>query len=144
MKAKMFSTNRAQKNVAIVLFLALASVAQGALCDGRARFLSTAEDLALFGSALLQPGFLQPESLRQLFTSQKTSHGKETGYGIGWFVGRSKSGQKVYAHDGGAGGGSSRLLLYLDAHVAVAMICNFEGGGQADEVESVGEAFETK
>jgi len=24
------------------------------------------------------------------------------------------------------------------------MICNFEGGWQADEVESVGEAFETK
>ena len=107
-------------------------------------FLSTAEDLALFGSALLQPGFLQPESLRQLFTSQKTSDGKETGYGIGWFVGRSKSGQRVYAHDGGAVGGSSRLLLYPDAHMVVAMICNFEGGWQADEVESVGEAFETK
>jgi serine beta-lactamase-like protein LACTB, mitochondrial len=107
-------------------------------------FLSTAEDLALFGSALLQPGFLKPESLRQLFTSQKTSDGKETGYGIGWFVGKSKSGQKVYAHDGGAVGGSSRLLLYPDAHMVVAMICYFEGGWQADEVESVGEAFETK
>jgi CubicO group peptidase (beta-lactamase class C family) len=107
-------------------------------------FLSTAEDLALFGSALLQPGFLKPESLRRLFTSQKTSDGKETGYGIGWFVGKSKSGQKVYAHDGGAVGGSSRLLLYPDAHLVVAMICNFEGGWQADEVESVGEAFEAK
>jgi len=107
-------------------------------------FLSTAEDLALFGSALLQPGFLKPESLRQLFTSQKTSDGKDTGYGIGWFVGKSKSGQKVYAHDGGAVGGSSRLLLYPDAHMVVAMICNFEGGWQADEVESVGEAFEAK
>jgi serine beta-lactamase-like protein LACTB, mitochondrial len=107
-------------------------------------FLSTAEDLTLFGSALLQPGFLKPESLQQLFTSQKTSDGKETGYGIGWFVGKSKSGQRVYAHDGGAAGGSSRLILYPDAHLVVAMICNFEGGWQADEVESVGEAFEVK
>src|SRR5262245_14976350 len=107
-------------------------------------FLSTAEDLALFGSALLQPGFLKPQSLTQLFTSQKTTDGKETGYGIGWFIGKSKSGQRVYAHDGGAVGGSSRLLLYPDAHIVVAMICNFEGGWQADEVESVGEAFETK
>ena len=104
-------------------------------------FLSTAEDLALFGSALLQPGFLKSESLRQLFTSQKTSDGKQTGYGIGWFVGKSKSGRKVYAHDGGAAGGSSRLILYPDAHLVVAMICNFEGGWQADEVESVAEAF---
>jgi len=46
--------------------------------------------------------------------------------------------------DGGAVGGSSRLLLYPDAHMVVAMICNFEGGWQADEVESVGEAFEAK
>jgi len=107
-------------------------------------FLSTAEDLAVFGSALLRPGFLKPESLKLLFTSQKTTDGKETGYGIGWFVGESKSGQKVYAHDGGAVGGSSRLLLYPDAHMVVAMICNFEGGWKADEVESVGEAFETK
>ena len=104
-------------------------------------FLSTAEDLALFGSALLQPGFLKSESLRQLFTPQKTSDGKETGYGIGWFVGKSKSGRKVYAHDGGAAGGSSRLILYPDEHLVVAMICNFEGGWQADEVESVAEAF---
>ncbi|HSC45874.1 MAG TPA: serine hydrolase domain-containing protein [Candidatus Acidoferrum sp.] len=107
-------------------------------------FLSTAEDLAMFGSALLQPGFLKTDSLRALFTSQKTSDGKETGYGIGWFTGRSQSGQKIYAHDGGAVGGSSRLILYPDAHVVVAMICNYEGGWKAEEVESVGEMFEAK
>src|SRR5579863_7826635 len=54
-------------------------------------FLSTSDDLVRFGSALLQPGFLKPESLRLLFTSQKTTEGKETGYGMGWFVGKSKS-----------------------------------------------------
>jgi serine beta-lactamase-like protein LACTB, mitochondrial len=109
-------------------------------------FLSTAEDLVKFGSALLQPGFLKPESLRLLFSSQKTTDGKETGYGIGWSVGTSKSGQKVYAHNGGAAGGSSRLILYPDAHLVVAMICNFEGvgGWRDEEVEGVGEAFEEK
>jgi serine beta-lactamase-like protein LACTB len=109
-------------------------------------FLSTAEDLAKFGSALLQPGFLKRESLQLLFTSQKTRDGKETDYGIGWSVGTSKSGQKVYAHNGGAAGGSSRLILYPDARVVVAMICNFEGEGgwRDEEVEAVGEAFEKK
>jgi serine beta-lactamase-like protein LACTB, mitochondrial len=109
-------------------------------------FLSTAEDLAKFGSALLQPGFLKQESLRLLFTSQKTWDGKETDYGIGWSVGTSKSGQKVYAHNGGAAGGSSRLILYPDARVVVAMIRNFEGEGgwRDEEVEAVGEAFEKK
>jgi CubicO group peptidase (beta-lactamase class C family) len=105
-------------------------------------FLSSSEDLVKFGSALLQPGFLKPESLRLLFTSQKTTDGKESGYGIGWFVGKSKSGQRIYQHSGGSVGGTSQLILYPDAHVVVAMICNFGGGWNMEEVESVGEGFE--
>jgi CubicO group peptidase (beta-lactamase class C family) len=109
-------------------------------------FLSTAEDLARFGSALLQPGFLKPESLLLLFTSQKTADGKESGYGIGWGVRTSKSGQRIYEHSGGAVGGTSQLILYPDAHVVVAMICNFEGenGWKREEVEAIGEGFERK
>jgi serine beta-lactamase-like protein LACTB, mitochondrial len=109
-------------------------------------FLSSAEDLVRFGSALLQPGFLKPESLRLLFTSQKTSDGKETGYGMGWAIHNSKSGQRVYEHAGGSAGGSSQLILYPDAHVVVAMICNFEGddGWRREDIESIGEAFEKK
>ena len=109
-------------------------------------FLSSAEDLARFGSALLRPGFLKPESLRLLFTSQKTTDGKETGYGMGWSIHTSKSGQRVYEHSGGSAGGSSQLILYPDAHVVVAMICNFEGddGWKREDIESIGEAFEKK
>ena len=105
-------------------------------------FLSTSEDLARFGSALLQPGFLKPESLRLLFTSQKTTDGKETGYGMGWFVGKSKSGQRIFQHSGGSVGGSSQLILYPDAHVVVAMVCNFEGEWKIEEVESIAKGFE--
>jgi len=107
-------------------------------------FLSTSDDLVRFGSALLQPGFLKPESLRLLFTSQKTTEGKETGYGMGWFVGKSKSGQRIFQHSGGSVGGSSQLILYPDAHVVVAMICNFGGGWKMEEVESIAEGFEKK
>ena len=106
-------------------------------------FLSNAEDLVRFGSALLQPGFLKPESLRLLFTSQKTSKGEETGYGMGWAIHNSKSGLRVYEHSGGSAGGSSQLILYPDTQVVVAMICNFEGedGWRREDIESVGEAF---
>ena len=109
-------------------------------------FLSSAEDLARFGAALLQPGILKPESLRLLFTSQKTSDGKETGYGMGFFIHPSKSGQRVFEHSGGSAGGSSQLILYPDARVVVAMICNFEGEGGwlREDIESIGEAFEKK
>jgi CubicO group peptidase (beta-lactamase class C family) len=107
-------------------------------------FLSSAEDLARFGSALLQPGFLKPQSLRLLFTSQKAVDGKETGYGMGWFIAKSDSGQRIYAHSGGSAGGSSQLILYPDAHIVVAMVCNFEGdqGWKREDIESIAEAFE--
>lgn len=107
-------------------------------------FLSSAEDLVRFGSALLQPGFLKPESLRLLFTPQKTVDGKETEYGMGWFIHKSKSGQRVYEHSGGSVGGTSQLILYPDAHVVVAMVCNFDGGWDREDIEKIGEAFETK
>jgi len=107
-------------------------------------FLATAEDLARFGSALLQPGFLKPESLRLLFTPQKTSDGKQTEYGMGWFIHKSKSGQRIYEHSGGSVGGTSQLILYPDAHLVVAMVCNFDNEWKREEVEAIAEDFEKK
>jgi CubicO group peptidase (beta-lactamase class C family) len=108
-------------------------------------FLSTTEDLAHFGSALLQPGFLDKDSLGLLFTSQKTKSGEETGYGMGFSVGKSKSGQRIFHHSGGAVGGTSQLIIYPDQKLVIAMICNYSGAGESwkfEEVQSIVEAFE--
>src|ERR1700730_1926174 len=110
-------------------------------------FLSSAEDLVRFGSALLQPGFLKTQSLQLLFTPQKTKDGTETKYGMGWFIGKSKSGQRIYEHSGGSVGGSSELIIYPESRLVVAFICNFSGsedGWKGEEVQSLGEAFENK
>jgi serine beta-lactamase-like protein LACTB len=110
-------------------------------------FLSSPEDLVRFGSALLQPGFLKAESLKLLFTPQKTKDGVETNYGMGWFIGKAKSGQRIYEHSGGSVGGSSELIIYPDSRLVVAFICNFSGsddGWKGEEVQSLGEAFEVK
>jgi serine beta-lactamase-like protein LACTB len=107
-------------------------------------FLSTSEDLVRFGSALLKPGYLTPESLALLFTPQKTKDGSETRYGMGWFIGKSKSGQKIYEHSGGSVGGSSELIIYPNSHLVVAFICNYssdEDGWKGEEVQALGEAF---
>jgi CubicO group peptidase (beta-lactamase class C family) len=85
-------------------------------------YLSTTEDLARFGSAHLRPGFLKPESLKLLFTSQATATGKLTHYGLGWFVGRD-----ILFHGGDSMGGSSILLLLPAARTVVAIASN---GGQ--------------
>ena len=82
-------------------------------------FLSTAEDLANFGSAMLKPGFLKPQSLKLLFTSQKTLDGTPTKYGIGWFIGRT-----VLYHEGDAVGGTSVLFLHPSSHIVVAIVGN--------------------
>jgi CubicO group peptidase (beta-lactamase class C family) len=82
-------------------------------------FLSTAEDLARFGSALVQPGLLKPESRALLFTSQKTSTGKFTHYGVGWFVEPT-----VVYHGGDIIGGTAALLVLPQSHIVVAIACN--------------------
>jgi serine beta-lactamase-like protein LACTB len=106
-------------------------------------FLSTSEDLVRFGSMLLEPGFLKAESLKLLFTSQKTKSGEETGYGMGWGIAKSPSGRVVYEHSGGSIGGSSQLMVYPETRVVVALVTNLTSREwKAAEVEEVAEKFE--
>ena len=87
-------------------------------------FLSTPEDLVHFGAALLHSGFLQRESLRTMFISQKTTAGKVTGYGVGWFVTADAQGHPVFWHTGGSVGGTSVLLLHPQSRLVLAMCSN--------------------
>ena len=87
-------------------------------------FLSTAEDLVTFANVLLEGRLLRPETLRLLWTSQKTNDGKETEYGIGWDVGHDAKGRRRIAHSGGAQGGTAYLLIYPDERLVAAMIVN--------------------
>lgn len=82
-------------------------------------YLSTAEDLVRFGAAHFRPGFLKPESLKLLFTPQKTLAGASTPYGIGWFVVRD-----VWHHGGDSIGGMATLLMLPSARVVVAIVGN--------------------
>ena len=87
-------------------------------------FVSTAEDLVKFGSALLEPGFLKRETLDLLFTSQRTSAGEETGYGIGFFVTTDSLGHRWAFHGGGAVGGTAVFGLDRESRVVVAILTN--------------------
>ena len=107
--------------------------------------LSTPEDLVRFGSTLLHPGFLTENSLRQLFTSQKTNSGQETGYGIGWFIRKSQSGLPIYEHSGGSVGGTSQLIIYPETRVVVALTTNLsDAPWKIADVESIAEPFAPK
>ena len=104
-------------------------------------FVSTAEDLVKFGSALMAPGFLRRETLDLLFTSQRTSAGEETGYGIGWFVKQDSLGHHWAFHGGSAVGGTAVLAVDRDAHLVLALLTNLSDAPiePAQEIEA---AFE--
>jgi serine beta-lactamase-like protein LACTB, mitochondrial len=105
-------------------------------------FLSTPEDLVRFGSSLLQPGFLKAETLKIMFTQQKTISGQEVPYGIGWFLQKSRSGKWTYEHSGGSVGGTSELILYPDSHVVIALVTNLsDAPWKLEEVEAVAGKF---
>ena len=87
-------------------------------------FLSTAEDLVRFGSALLDGGFLQAESVELLFTSQHTMAGEATGYGMGWRPREDWHGRRVVHHGGSSKGGRAFLSLYPEQHLVIAMLAN--------------------
>lgn len=89
--------------------------------------LSTAEDLARFGSAHLKPGRLTPASFDLLFTSMQTRDGKKTGYGLGWYIGQDEQKHRVVSHAGSAVGGSSVLVVDRDSKVVFAMCLNISG-----------------
>jgi CubicO group peptidase (beta-lactamase class C family) len=87
-------------------------------------YLSTTEDLAAFGHAMLTGALLRPETFALLTTSQRTADGRETGYGIGWATGRDAAGRRRAMHSGGSTGGTAFLILYPDHGVVLAILAN--------------------
>lgn len=87
-------------------------------------FLSTAEDLVRFGTAHLHPGFFKPETLDLLFTSLRTSDGKETGVGLAWRIGKDEQGRRIVHHSGAINGGRTVLLMYPDSGLVIAFVSN--------------------
>ncbi len=85
-------------------------------------YLSSAEDMARFGSALMQPGFLKAESITTLFTSLKTTADQPTHYGLGWMAVRG-----LRLHGGDSSGGTAVLLTHPASRTVVAFATN---GGQ--------------
>jgi serine beta-lactamase-like protein LACTB len=88
---------------------------------------------------------LKSDSLKLMFTPQKTKSGAETPYGIGWFVSKSASGKLIYEHSGGSVGGTSQLIVYPGTRVVIAMTNNLSNGPwKRQEVEAIAEQFETR
>jgi len=99
-------------------------------------FLSSAEDLARFGSAHLVPGFLKQSTLDLLLTSQKLTSGKETGVGIAWRSGVDRQGRKILHHGGTIEGGRAMLMMFPESKVVVVLLSNLPVNfGELDAIQ---------
>ena len=104
-------------------------------------YITTPDDLVTFGSAHLQPGFLKAETLRQLFTSQKTADGKATGYGMNWVIGADHDGVPTLRHTGSSVGGNSIILMYPKQKLVLAIQTNLTDSQLGEVPETVGSLF---
>ena len=87
-------------------------------------FLSTSENLIKFMLAHTEPGYLSASSWLTLTTSQKTSDGKETGYGLGWATATDEQGYHWLGHSGGAVGGTSKMVYYPEKELIIIVLTN--------------------
>jgi CubicO group peptidase (beta-lactamase class C family) len=106
-----------------------------------AGFLSTAEDLARFGAALLGPGLLSDGSRRELFTPVPLADGTPTRYALG-FQALEEDGRRVMLQPGGGPGIAGWLAVYPDDDLVVAILSNATGAPLGDAVRrAVADAF---
>ncbi|HEV8232370.1 MAG TPA: serine hydrolase domain-containing protein [Thermoanaerobaculia bacterium] len=108
---------------------------------GSGGFVSTAEDLARFGMALLRGELVRRESLPLLFSSQKTTSGESTGYGLGWQIGSDAGGRRRIVQSGRTVGGRSVLVLVPESRLTVAVLANVNGEHLDDHALKIAELF---
>lgn len=87
---------------------------------------ATAEDLARFAIALQGGALLKPETLRMMWTRQRTRDGKAFDYGLGWSLGRYEGSDEV-CHAGRQQRVTSLLYMLPERRFALGLMCNLEG-----------------
>jgi CubicO group peptidase (beta-lactamase class C family) len=89
-------------------------------------WLSTPTDLVRFGAALLDGRLVKPETRDAMWTGQKTSNGKTTGYGLGFAVAIASNGRVAVTHGGNQAGASSALAISPAQKRVLAVMTNRE------------------
>lgn len=89
-------------------------------------FVSNPEDIVLFADAVMQDHLLKPQTVQTMWTSQKTSDGKETHYGLGWGL-ADLEGIRIFAHTGDQQGTSTSLIVMPSRNYASVLMINMDG-----------------
>jgi CubicO group peptidase (beta-lactamase class C family) len=96
-------------------------------------YLSSTDDMARLGGAVLAPGLLSAASLETMMTPQRLNDGAATSVGIGWRVSVDATGRVYWHHGGSSIGGAAFLLVYPREQLVIAMASNaFARWGEPD------------
>lgn len=90
-------------------------------------FLSTSEDIAKLGNEIISQKIVSKESISKITTTQYLLNGDETGYGIGFSIGKTKHNTPKFYHTGGGVGASSILLIYPEEELVICVLTNLTG-----------------
>lgn len=93
-------------------------------------YITTAEDMLLFGKALLEYQLITKETIDKMGDTS-VHHKKGTPYGFGWFVYEHERKGKILMHGGSQSGASSEFNIVLDQGLVTVALsntfgCNFE------------------
>jgi serine beta-lactamase-like protein LACTB len=130
-----------------------AQVAQGAIINASLHdtsmkvpgggLVSTPVDLVRFVLAMHDGTLVKKSTLDQMWISQKTKDGKETGYGLGWGV-RQDGSIKLISHSGGQAG-TSTLLTYSPEHrIVIAIMSNLQEASLGEMAKAIADAILAK
>jgi len=89
-------------------------------------WLSSAEDMANFEVAMFSDRVVNRATRYVMWASQKTTDGKETGYGLGWGTGKDLEVLDV-GHGGGQQGTSTFILIIPERRAGVVVLMNIDG-----------------
>lgn len=86
-------------------------------------YLSTSDDIAKFGQAILDKKLLNPETYDHILTPQMVN-GKSTYYGLGFQVSEDEIGRNFLGHVGSSVGAYTNFFVYPEEEVVIAILIN--------------------
>lgn len=92
--------------------------------------VSTVEDLANFAVAVQDGSLVKKETFEQMSVPQQTRDGKQTPYGLGWFIDGIEDRKGLVWHGGVQQGATSMLFMIPRERFALVILTNLEGGGR--------------
>ena len=99
-------------------------------------FLSTIGDMAKFEAALYSGQLLKKETLARMWTRFKLSDGKDSVYGLGWFVG-AVNGHPRVNHGGSLNGFKSEFARFPDDKMTFIVLTNLNENNPAEIARGV-------